>query len=153
MEIHPTFNGQPNLDDCCHEYLISKIEMVNRLCWKVGTLIKMVNDEMYDMHIPIDVLRSWKLMQAVHGICKKLCQRYTEYVPNSNLDHAVNSLDCQQDIREMLYNIEYCSWNNPKENITAKSLDLITKLFDKCGKTMEHHLEWIRTTHRDVQAE
>ena len=153
MEIHPTFNGKPNLEDCCHEYLISKIQMVDGLCCKVGTLINLVNNEMYDMHIPTDVLRSWKLMQAVHGICKKICLRYTEYIPESNSKAEVDSLECQREIRKMLHIIEYCSLHNPRDNITAKSLDLITRLFTKCGHTMEHHLERIRTTHRNVQAE
>ena len=153
MELHPTFDGKTNLDDCCHEYLISKIELVNRLCRKVRTLINMVNNWMYDMYIPADVLRSWKLMQAVHGICKKLCLRFTDYVVDVNSEAAVNSLICEREVKAMLRSIEYCSWNNPRDNITASSLDMMSRLFVKCGQTMDNHLNWIRTTHRDVQAE
>ena len=62
MEIHPTYNGQPNTDNCCHEYLFSKIETAERICSKLGEQVHMVNNELYDMHIPSDMLNGWKIM-------------------------------------------------------------------------------------------
>ena len=126
MQLHETYDGKPNEDGCCHEYLITKIELVSRLCCKLTEQINMVNNEMYDMHIPSDVLRGWKIMQAVHGICRKLAKRYTEYPVHLATQGEYDSLECEWKIKAMLGNIKYSTLNNPRDNITAASLDLMT---------------------------
>ena len=153
MQLHPTYNGKENTDGCCHEYIVSKIELVNRVCWKVGEQIHMVNNELYDMHIPCDVLRGWKLMQAVHGICRKLAHRYTECPVEMATQGETDSLECEREVKSMIAHIKFCTWNNPRDNITAKSLDLMTTLLNKCSRCMDNYLNWIWTTHRNVEAE
>ena len=112
-----------------------------------------INNELYAMHIPSDVLQGWKVMQAVHGICLKLSRRYTDYVEDTESDYQVNSLQCLREIVAMLERIQHCIWNNPRDNISAKSLDLMTRLFVKSSHSMDYYLNWVWTTHRDVQAE
>ena len=153
MQVHPTYDGKLNSDDCCHEYLISKIEMVSRLCSKLTEQLKIVNNELYDMHIPADVLNGWKIMQAVHGICKKLAMRYTDYPVHLATEGERDSLECQREIKAMLGNLKFCAMNNPRENIKAKSLDLMTRLFNRCSRAIDTYLNWIWSTHRNVQAE
>ena len=153
MEIHPTYNGLPNTDDCCHEYLSSKIESAERICSKLSEQVHMVNNEMYDMHIPSDVLNGWKIMQAIHGICKKQATRYTEYPVELAIKGEFDSLECEREIIGMLCHLKFCSLNNPRENIMAKSLDLLARLLNRCSHAIDVYLDWICSTHRDVQAE
>ena len=49
VELHPTFDGEENLDGYTEEILMDKIKFVDRCCWKVGELVINVNDQLYDM--------------------------------------------------------------------------------------------------------
>ena len=150
MQIHPTYDGKPNTDECCHEYLIDKIEFIKRTCWKLSELIHMVNEELYSMHIPSDVLSGWKIMQAVHGICLKLCRRYTDYPQGDTSEAETNSLVCECQVKAMLSHIADAAWNNPMDNIKVSSMHLMLKLFQRCSNAMQNYLKHIEEMHCNV---
>ena len=136
------------------EYLYHKIETFKRFCWRVGELVNMVNDELYAMHIPKDACIAWGLLWTVHSICLKLCKKYT------NFDHETailpekdDSLECIREIKCMIAHLKIASLHNPQENITAKSINLMTRLFARCSSVMEKYLKYIEDTHRNVEAE
>ena len=72
LELHPTFNGEPNIAGYSEEILMDKIQLVKRLSRKLRDLVKCVNDEFYYMYIPNDARLAWVLLKAVCGICIKL---------------------------------------------------------------------------------
>ena len=116
--------------------------------------MNIVNDELYDMHIPHDVLSGWKLMQAVHGISKKLCLKYTDYDPGTEISTAsTDSLQCLIEIRAMMFSLKYAIWNNPRDTIKASSLNLMGRLLRRCCDVADKYLARIWETHRDVTAE
>ena len=93
--MYPTYNGLPNIDDCTIEYLIHKIEGFDRLCFKVGELIGMVNEELYSMEIPKDCGRAWHMMKRLHSLCSKMCKKYTNLDTESPNSKAMeNTLEC-----------------------------------------------------------
>ena len=76
LELHPTFNGEPNIAGYSEEILMDKIQLVKRLSCKLRDLVKCVNDKFYYMYIPNDARLAWVLLKAVCGICIKLCKKY-----------------------------------------------------------------------------
>ena len=110
----------------------------------------MVNEELYSMHIPSDVLSGCKLMQAVHGICLKLCRRYTNYPTGDTSEAQRDSLVCERQVKAMLSHIGHAVWNNPRDNIKVGSMHLMLKLFQRCSNAMQNYLKHIEETHRNV---
>ena len=54
VELHPTFNGEPNEAGYCQEILMDKIQLVKRLSCNLRDLVQSVNEEFYYMYIPKD---------------------------------------------------------------------------------------------------
>ena len=136
------------------EYLLHKIEAIERMCRKTSELMTMLNDELYAMHIPHHALMAWNMLQTVHSICRKLCLKYTNFSHDTESSTAnVDSLQCVKETQAMLLSINYCIWNNPKENIKAASLNLIGRLLKRSYLVIEAYLAMIERTHRNVQAE
>ena len=153
LELTKTFDGLPNMYGFTQEYLLHKIEALGRSCWKTGELVKMLNDELYSMHIPHHVLLGWNIMQTVHSICTKIAAKYTNYeMPEDPSLSSVDSLACQKEITAILHSLQYCIWNNPKDNIKA-SLNLMGYLLKRCSTVIESYLAMIERNHRNVQAE
>ena len=154
LELHPTFNGEPNIAGYSEEILMDKIQLVERLSCKLRDLVKCVNDEFYYMYIPNDARLAWVLLKAVCGICIKLCKKYTDYIPS--VDDACEITDTSEivhEVRVMLEHLKFCALHNPHENIKASSLELWCRLFHKCVSKLESYLLHIESTHRNVQAE
>ena len=144
VELHPTFDGEENLDGFTEEILMDKIKFVKRCCWKVGELVVMVNDQLYDMRNERDAGLAWHLLKAVYGICMKICRKNTEYEPNvDDTCELKNTLECVREIKLMLEHIKFASLHNPRENIKATTLDMWVRLFNKCGSTMENHINYV----------
>ena len=154
VELHPTFNGEPNVAGYSQEILMDKIQLVKQLSCNLHDLVQSINEEFYYMYIPNDVRLAWVLLKAVCGLCIKLCKKYTEYIPS--LEDACTITDTSeivQEVRVMLEHLTFCSLHNPHKNIKASSLDLWCRLFDKCVSTLQCYLVYIESTHRNVQAE
>ena len=117
-------------------------------------MVKMVNDELYSMHIPHDSATAWKLILSVYGIVTKLARKYTEFdMEHPDRDKLTSTLEYLQEINTMLRHLKYCSMHNPRDNITALSLNMMTRLFRRCCDTMEKYLKYIEDTHQNVQGE
>ena len=94
-----------------------------------------------------------KLCKLFMASVKKLARRYTEYPVDLAIKGQFDSLECEREIMAMLCHLKFCSFNNPRENITAKSLDLLVWLLNRCSRAIDVYLDWIWSTHRNVQAE
>lgn len=146
VELHPTYDGDSNLYGFTMEILMDKIELVKRMCTKVGILIVDVNDQLYHLQNCRHAGLAWYLMKAVYGICMKLCRKYTEYTPSvQDPCEITDTLECVNEIKVMLEHLKFCSLYNPRENIKAASLDLWCRLLNKCGQSMEKHIYFIET--------
>ena len=154
LMVYPTYNGLPNMDDCTVEYLIDKIETFERSCWKKGELISMVNSELYSMEIPHDCGWAWYIMKAVHGLCKKMCRKYTNFDTESPESKAMeDTLECVHEVKAILEHLKYCSRYNPRENITGFTINMMLRLLRKAIDTMESFLRHVEEHHRNIQAE
>ena len=154
MQLYPTFNGMENLDGYTKEYMCVKIETFTRLCWKVGELVNMVNNELYSMHIPSDTCDAWNLLRDAHRICHLMCIKYTELLSDvgSNSPNE-DTLECVKEIKCMLGHLKYCSLYNPRDNISPISINLLSRILTSTAGDMESYLNHIEETHRNVQAE
>ena len=152
LEVTTTYNGLPNFDGFTEEYLFTKIDSFKRLCWKVGEQVKMVNSELYSMHLPKDSGMAWQLILTIFSICTKLCRKYTNF--NTEAPERMEltcTLEYVQEIKCMLAHLKYCSLYNPLENITAKSLNLMSRLMRKSADAMDSFLKYVEATHRTVR--
>ena len=150
VELHPTFDGESNLYGFTEEILMDKIELSKRMCCKVAILISDVNDQLYDIQNERHAGLAWYLMKAVFGICMKLSRKYTEYIPSvQDACEITDTLECVKEIKVMLEHLKFCSLYNPRENITAASLDLWCRLLQKCGQSMEKHLYFIECSRKE----
>ena len=105
----------------------------------------MVNDQLYDMQNERDAGLAWHLLKAVYGICMQICRKNTEYEPNvHDTCELKNTLECVREIKLMLEHIKFTSLHTPRENIKAATLDMWVRLFNKCGSTMEHHINYVQ---------
>ena len=144
VELHPTFDGEENLDGFTQEILMDKIQLVKRCCWKVGELVVTVNEQLYDMRNNKDAGLAWYLLKAVYGICMKLSRKYTQYEPSvQDPCELRDTLECVNEIKLMLEHVKFSALHNPRENIKAKTLDMWVRLLNKSSSTMEKHINYI----------
>ena len=61
-------------------------------------------------------------------------------------------LECVREIKLMLEHIKFASLHNPRENIKATTLDMWVRLFNKCGSTMENHINYIILKNEEQQS-
>ena len=155
MQTYPTYDGNPNLNGYFYERLIDKVKTLGRICNKIKSHTTTINDELYSMYIPCDVLDGFFLLQEALSIVSQFGIVFTNFKPtNDEVDMASgDSLKCLRLIRRCVVDIEYAAWFNPKGNLTANVLDTMCRDFAKFGRKMDLYLEFIWGTHRNVQAE
>ena len=114
----------------------------------------MVNSELYSMEIPHDCGLAWYMMKAVHGLCTKMCRKYTEFDTDSPESKAMeDTLECVCEVKAMLDHLKYCARYNPRETIKPCSINMMMHFMRKCCDSMESFLRHIEETHRNIEAE
>ena len=154
LQLTRTYNGLENLEGFKEEYMLTKIQAFKRICNKVGTLAKIVNDELYAMHIQSDSAAAWGLMIDVFRMSSILCKRYTNFDTNHpDREKLTDTTEVILEIKCMLRHLKYCSTYNPRDTISPLALNIMSRLLHGCATDMERYLKHIEKTHRNVQAE
>ena len=154
LQTYPTYNNLRNVHGYREEYILDKIETIDKLCSRVGSFLEFVNDELYHMHIDKDASLGWRILLAVHSICFKLCTRYSTYTPLVDNSMQMNStLQYVNESKLLLKKIKYASRWNERRNLNPKKLNLIIFLLQKSYVGCDKYLQFIALTHRNIEAE
>ena len=154
LQVYPTYNGLLNSDGCTQEYLIHKIEAFERMAWKAGELIDIVNTELYSMKVEHDCGVAWDMMKELHGLCKKMCRKYTEFDTDCPQSKAMqDTLQCVCEVKAMLEHLKFCARHNPRDTVKPASINVMMRLLRKSIDTMESFLQHVWTSHPNTEAE
>ena len=85
-------------------------------------------------------------------VCSKLCKKYTEFdTQHPDRDKLTSTWEYFIEIRSMLAHLKYCSLYNPRNTISAASLNIMSRLLASLAYQMEKFLKYVQYTHRNVQ--
>ena len=143
------------MDECLYEHIHDKIDTLGRFIRAIKEYMKSMNDELYDMRIPFDVLEGVDLLQEIRIMAIKCACEHTNFESNNPqfAEADSDSLVCIKETRKALYAIEHASVYNPDDNITADIIDDWCRQLHPLMVKQIRYLTKVWETHRDVPAE